>query len=322
MPAVAVVPARRFPLARLPAWAGSMFHPESMMRRRARWAPMGLGRGGGGTGFAWPPALAPSAWATPSAPIWPPWGVSGPEAPAGPGGVAPSCPMRLTNMRRTAAVVPEKRRLFPAMGATSLIQNMPVAETRMQPMLTSASARLSPPWSMRTRQVGREAVATGPSSHRRESEYAQSIPALTMGGSSEALMATPTRPLTLFPAIPRATPHPEAMATTTPTMRPRSVPRLVISEVGQTPPVMSACSASGAMTSPVMKPKSTQMTSPTSSVTAPMRASLRSQMKIPNVSASTGAMSGDTSMDATMTTALFVARPTPASTDATDTIAT
>jgi hypothetical protein len=61
---------------------------------------------------------------------------------------------------------------------------------------------------------------------------AQQMPQLTMGGSKDAEMATPTKALMPPSVTPRPTTKPDAVATTIPARRFMGSPRPVISGVG------------------------------------------------------------------------------------------
>mmetsp|Transcript_15323 Transcript_15323/g.24951 ORF Transcript_15323/g.24951 Transcript_15323/m.24951 type:complete len:221 (-) Transcript_15323:3367-4029(-) len=132
---------------------------------------------------------------------------------------------------------------------------------------------------------------------------ASKTPVFTAGGRSEAEIATPTRLDVLFPRTDKATPTPEGMAMHIPTTTDIPDARLHISEVGHVSPL------TGAAQRPPTYPTAQHMSSPTSSENSPFLIKRVSNMVNPKVTARIGPINGLTSIDATITTTLFVTKP-------------
>eukprot|EP00472_Partenskyella_glossopodia_P000847 CAMPEP_0197543082 /NCGR_PEP_ID=MMETSP1318-20131121/68050_1 /TAXON_ID=552666 /ORGANISM="Partenskyella glossopodia, Strain RCC365" /LENGTH=150 /DNA_ID=CAMNT_0043102393 /DNA_START=2397 /DNA_END=2849 /DNA_ORIENTATION=- len=142
--------------------------------------------------------------------------------------------------------------------------------------------------------------------------YAQHIPEFTAGGRRDAEIATPTKLDTLLLINPRATPKPDGTAMAIPIYNPLIWPRPAISGLGQ-----FNLSPHGANMIPTTKPHIIQIARATISTAIAGNTRSRKLAPVsPNVMARIGPISGDTSIEATMTTVLFTARATPAKRDA------
>mmetsp|Transcript_880 Transcript_880/g.1641 ORF Transcript_880/g.1641 Transcript_880/m.1641 type:complete len:213 (-) Transcript_880:1057-1695(-) len=134
------------------------------------------------------------------------------------------------------------------------------------------------------------------------------MPAFTAGGNREAEIATPTRLPVFPPKIDKLTPIPDGIAMAIPVYKPSTSPRICISLVGQS----SALSVNPAVKA-METPTKIQIPRAYISTLNEDRASGQSRIRPPKVIPRTGPMMGDTSIDATITTVLLVANPTPAS---------
>mmetsp|Transcript_2236 Transcript_2236/g.3109 ORF Transcript_2236/g.3109 Transcript_2236/m.3109 type:complete len:292 (-) Transcript_2236:177-1052(-) len=214
-------------------------------------------------------------------------------------------PVRLFRSRATFRSRAQNA-LFCLAGATSLISNMTKPDTQIHRILSAVSPNEILPMTAYSTAPISFPDCTAPSSKR--SEYMKQTPVLTAGGRREADIATPTRLLVFPPNTDKQTPIPEGMAMAIPVMRPLVSPRLSISVVGH----VSSAICVKAPHRPTMTPTKTQPSKAMISLKKDSRTRGQSPMRLPNVRPNTGPIIGDTSMDATMTTVLFMMSPTPA----------
>mmetsp|Transcript_2534 Transcript_2534/g.5836 ORF Transcript_2534/g.5836 Transcript_2534/m.5836 type:complete len:305 (-) Transcript_2534:320-1234(-) len=212
---------------------------------------------------------------------------------------------------RAAGTSCDQNVFLPGSGTASLTRKMKSAAKITHRMLSTVSVNDTAP-RLKKRHGGSWRASSGELNAVPNTATAQHRPVFTAGGSSDALMATPTSELVLLPSTLSATPKPDTSAITKPVMRPSGLPRDSISAVGS-----CRYTPKPATNTPTTKPTSTHMTSESSSLRTPSHSSERSRVTTPSVMPSMGPMMGDTSMLATTTTALLVNRPTAASVAAT-----
>ena len=134
------------------------------------------------------------------------------------------------------------------------------------------------------------------------------IPALTAGGINDAAIATPTR-LPKSPLVAaRATPAPEAAATTIPRRSNQSEARAAISGVGQGQG-QAGLKLRNIRIAPIITPIMNAIASPNASFLIPVSTRRRSLIIAPKLSPRMGPISGARSILATMNTGLLVASP-------------
>eukprot|EP00128_Syssomonas_multiformis_P005410 Colp12_sorted_trinity150504_noHs@25849 len=141
------------------------------------------------------------------------------------------------------------------MGAIRFILNTAYATSDMQIKFTTKREKLY-------RAIKRALVALSwrPCAAMRKMPYATLIPAFTMGGSSDAEIATPTSVALTPPDSDTATPAPDGTATAMPVTIAQGVPLNSISLVGH------FSNSTGEQIAPTMSPTTKQIPTPINSV--------------------------------------------------------
>mmetsp|Transcript_19931 Transcript_19931/g.56462 ORF Transcript_19931/g.56462 Transcript_19931/m.56462 type:complete len:426 (-) Transcript_19931:1099-2376(-) len=215
-------------------------------------------------------------------------------------------PFLLAFNSRATLISLAQNTLFSVVGATSLISNMTNPATQMHRILTTVRAKEIAP--MMAKSLASLPLSESTAPEWRIAAYTQHTPEFTAGGNSDAEMATPTKLPVFPPRMPRQTPIPDGIAIAIPVSKPESSPRISISLVGQS----SSANGLNAATTPTRAPTTTHPRSARHSFCRDCLTKGQSLMRLPNVRPRTGPMMGDTSILATITTVLFVMRPTPA----------